>query len=222
MSPCSDWWCSETSRRWPDACIHGMETYNFHNPSPPNNVEIHHLDVNRGIPWPDQTFHHIHIRGQLGLIKVWQDVLREGFRTLRPGGVFEYCDMYVNPPSPSQPMQDSASAWVKCSHIMDKVQRKTSQPFRFSLDMCSASMRAAGFEIYLEHQRTVSLAGTDRFTTTLLYVIIQKLLGIVAYYLDATAYTPSIAAERAERGRAWIRQLPDQLTKQCGNVSVQL
>ena len=199
-----------------------MEAYNFHNPSSPNNVEIHHRDVNRGIPWPDQKFHYIHIRGQLGLIKVWQDVLREGFRTLRPGGFFEYCDMYVDPISPSQQMQDSASAWVECSDIMDKVERKTSQPFRVPLAQCKAWMRAAGFEIYSGYHTTVSLAGTGIFTNTLRYVAIQTILGIAAYYLDATAYTPSVAAERAKTGRAWIQRLEVELAKQSGNVSVTL
>ncbi|KAH8909459.1 hypothetical protein BR93DRAFT_965560 [Coniochaeta sp. PMI_546] len=201
-------WVQSVASHLPDATIIATEIFDFEI-SIPNNVSVYLADVNDGLPFPRHELDYIHVRGQVGRIKGWQEFITDTFTQLAPGGYLEYYDIsweFIR----ARRVSELPDPWVECSQILSHVASYTGRTFHVSMDECKGWMQAAGYTIYHDNCYDISLAKS----TAVRRMIINKIIGIYTFHHFMERWQLS-------EHRARIRMLERELENNCHNVVVQ-
>ncbi|KAG9099987.1 hypothetical protein FS749_016556 [Ceratobasidium sp. UAMH 11750] len=85
-------WAQEMSYRFPHVDILSIDNVPLTPHMPRPNVEFQVYDLYNGIATPDETFDVVHMRFTMMQLRNPEDVIRDIYRVLKPGGLFLFCD----------------------------------------------------------------------------------------------------------------------------------
>lgn len=179
----------------------------------PDNATLYCNADSDALPFPENEFDYIHVRGQTGRITDWPKFILDTFLRLAPGGYTEYCDICLDFLKPGTHFQVPAP-WAECPRILNQVEKDTGRPLHVDLDECADWMRAAGYTIRTFYD-SWALDGETDFKKDLRCVVISKVIAAVTYHNFVIG-----VGSRAHRTR--IENLEDYLDTDCGNVVVRL
>lgn len=111
----------------------------------PPNVKFELDDCNAEWTWPDNTFDFVHMRQMFGAVEDWDAILRQAYRTCKPGGYVEtFCSDSTFRSDDGTVKEDSATAqWGK---VWNAAGQKMGRPFDVvARDLDKKAMEAAGF-----------------------------------------------------------------------------
>lgn len=149
-----------------------MDDFDF-NARPGPNVKLYMDDPNKDLYWPDEHFHHIHLRGLGTCINDWPALFQQAFLRLQHGRHCVFEDMNIL-------LQSSNDIQAECRKIVDAAEGRTSRKFCSPLNDYRQWMKGAHFDICMK-QRTVFDLGKSN-TWALRWLVKEKILDMATSY----------------------------------------
>ncbi|KAB5581281.1 hypothetical protein GE09DRAFT_1256664 [Coniochaeta sp. 2T2.1] len=178
----------------------------------PQGATLYYNADSDALPFPENEFDYIHVRGQTGRIRDWPKFIRETFLRLAPGGYTEYCDISLDFLKPEMHSR-LPPPWAECSRILHQIAADTGRPLHVGLHECAACMRAAGYTIAVLHD-SFALDGETDFKKDLRRVVSSKAIAAATYH----NYEMGVKSRDHD---TYIKNLEHGLNTDCGNVVVQ-
>ncbi|KAL2067872.1 hypothetical protein VTL71DRAFT_15970 [Oculimacula yallundae] len=168
-------WAIEMAELYPGAEVTGTDIAKIQPTSVPDNMffQIDDAEYEGGWTWQANTFDLVHIRAMTGAFEDWNNIYREAFRTIKPGGYIEIMDPDV--PKFAQHFSDNPLVLKWFNNFLEAA-RMTGRPMTVE-HLDTQLLAAAGFTDIVVTTRTLpcgacqSESGESKTGTYFLHVL---------------------------------------------------
>lgn len=144
---------------FPEATVIGTDISPSQPSWVPSNCKFELDDASQPWTFEDNSFDYIHIRYMLGCFKDWEQLYKQCYRCLKPGGYIEHLEG-----SPTVRCDDGSipadSVWSEWSTLFNEAGAKSGLPFELlNNDQWIKYMEAAGFQNVVKRPLKLPIGG---------------------------------------------------------------